>query len=77
MNRPLLFWNEQTHIGSTMGSLKDFETTMKHVFSGRVNPVIDSVYPLEAAREAYAHYECGEQFGKIVLKVRHEYMTAV
>jgi NADPH:quinone reductase-like Zn-dependent oxidoreductase len=31
--------------------------------------VIDSVYPLEQAREAYARYERGEQFGKIVLKV--------
>lgn len=32
---------------------------------------------LEAAREAYDHYERGEQFGKIVLKVRREYMTDI
>ena len=50
---------------------------MEHIFSGRLDPVIDSVYPLEAAREACAPYERGEQFGKIVLKVRHEYMTDV
>jgi NADPH:quinone reductase-like Zn-dependent oxidoreductase len=72
LNLSLLFWNEQTHIGSTMGSLKDFKTVMEHIFSGMVDPVIDSVYPLEAAREAYAHYERGEQFGKIVLQVRAE-----
>ena len=71
-NLSLLFWNEQTHIGSTMGSLNDFKTVMEHIFSGRLDPVIDSVYPLEAAREAYAHYERGEQFGKIVLQVREE-----
>jgi NADPH:quinone reductase-like Zn-dependent oxidoreductase len=42
---------------------------MDHVFSGKIKPVIDSVYPLEQAREAYARYERGGQFGKIVLKV--------
>ena len=69
-NLSLLFWNEQTHIGSTMGSLRDFQSVMEQVFSGRIDPVIDAVYPLEAAREAYAHYERGEQFGKIVLQMR-------
>jgi NADPH:quinone reductase-like Zn-dependent oxidoreductase len=69
-NLSLLFWNEQTHIGSTMGSLNDFHEVMEHVFSGRIKPVIDSVFPLDQAREAYARYERGEQFGKIVLKVR-------
>ncbi|HSL45634.1 MAG TPA: zinc-binding dehydrogenase [Anaerolineales bacterium] len=69
-NLSLLFWNEQTHIGSTMGSLSDFRTVMDHVLSGKIEPVIDSVYPLEQARQAYARYERGEQFGKIVLQVR-------
>jgi NADPH:quinone reductase-like Zn-dependent oxidoreductase len=69
-NLSLLFWNEQTHIGSTMGSLSDFQEVMEQVFSGRIVPVVDSVHPLERAREAYARYERGEQFGKIVLKIR-------
>jgi NADPH2:quinone reductase len=68
-NLSLLFWNEQTHIGSTMGSLSDFREVMEHIFSGEIVPVIDSVYPLEEAREAYARYERGEQFGKIVLQI--------
>jgi NADPH:quinone reductase-like Zn-dependent oxidoreductase len=68
-NLSLLFWNEQTHIGSTMGSLSDFQEVMAQVFSGKIIPVVDSVYPLEQAREAYARYERGEQFGKIVLKI--------
>jgi NADPH:quinone reductase-like Zn-dependent oxidoreductase len=53
-----------------MGSLDDFREVMEHVFNGTITPVIDSVYSLEQAREAYARYERGEQFGKIVLKVR-------
>lgn len=69
-NLSLLFWNEQTHIGSTMGSLHDFREVMEQVFSGKLTPIVDSVYSLEQAREAYEHYERGGQFGKIVLKVR-------
>jgi NADPH:quinone reductase-like Zn-dependent oxidoreductase len=69
-NLSLLFWNEQIHIGSTMGSLNDFREVMEQVFSGAIVPVVDSVYPLEQAREAYERYERGEQFGKIVLRVR-------
>ena len=68
-NLSLLFWNEQTHIGSTMGSLSDFRQAMEMVLNGSITPVIDSVYPLEQAREAYARYERGEQFGKIVLNI--------
>lgn len=69
-NLSLLFWNEQTHIGSTMGSLQDFREMMEHVLSGKLMPIVDSVFPLEQAREAYERYERGEQFGKIVLKIR-------
>lgn len=68
-NLSTLFWNEQTLIGSTMGSLTDFREVMELIFHGMITPVIDSVYPLEEAAEAYARYERGEQFGKIVLKV--------
>jgi NADPH2:quinone reductase len=69
-NLSLLFWNEQTHIGTTMGSLQDFQEMMEQVFSGKLTPIIDSIYPLQQAREAYERYERGEQFGKVVLKVR-------
>jgi len=69
-NLSQLFWNEQTHIGSTMGSLSDFREVMEQVFRGEIVPVVDSVYPLDRAREAYARYERGEQFGKIILKFK-------
>ena len=68
-NLSTLFWNEQTLIGSTMGSLSDFREVMEQVFNGSIEPIIDSVYPLEQAAAAYARYERGEQFGKIVLQI--------
>ena len=40
------------------------------IVAGRVRPVIDSTFPLEEASRAHARMQAGENFGKIVLKVR-------
>jgi putative PIG3 family NAD(P)H quinone oxidoreductase len=36
---------------------------------GRIQPVIDSTFPLERAREAHEHMEANRNFGKIILTV--------
>ncbi len=38
--------------------------------SGQLRPVIDRVFPLEAAADAYRYLETGRARGKVVLKVR-------
>ncbi len=40
---------------------------LKHVFSGKVKPVIDRVFSLKEARAAHEHMEKSQMFGKIVL----------
>jgi NADPH:quinone reductase-like Zn-dependent oxidoreductase len=40
--------------------------------SGRIRPVVDRCFPLEAAREAHSYMESNRSFGKIVLSVGHE-----
>ncbi len=40
--------------------------------AGHVRPVIDSVFPLEQFREAFAKLESGHASGKIVVRVREE-----
>ncbi len=40
-----------------------------HVERGAIRPVIDKVFPLEAAAQAHARMESGAHFGKIVLEV--------
>ena len=69
-NLSLLFWNEQTHIGSTTGSLTDFREVMEQVFSGRIVPVVDLVFPLNGHRQPIRVMSEAEQFGKIILKIR-------
>ncbi|HEX5726389.1 MAG TPA: zinc-binding dehydrogenase [Longimicrobiaceae bacterium] len=62
-----VFWKQLQVIGTTMASRREFEEMLETVFSGKVRPVIDTVMPLERAREAHARLEAGGQFGKIVL----------
>jgi NADPH:quinone reductase-like Zn-dependent oxidoreductase len=64
-----LYWNQLTIMGSTMGSNEDFYQMVKAVTAAKLRPVIDSVMPLENAKDAMVRMETAEQFGKIVLEV--------
>lgn len=64
-----LYWNQLTIMGSTMGSNEDFHQMVKAVTAAKLRPVIDSVMPLENAKDAMVRMETAEQFGKIVLEV--------
>ncbi len=52
-----------------MSNRREFEEVMGLVFSGRLRPVVDVVWPLERAADAHRRLEEGEQFGKVVLTV--------
>jgi NADPH:quinone reductase-like Zn-dependent oxidoreductase len=64
-----LYWHQLNIHGSTMGSNEDFREMLRTVSNAQIKPVVDSVLPLDRAREAMARMEAGGQFGKIVLKV--------
>lgn len=64
-----LYWNQLSVLGSTMGSLSEFAEMLRGVSAGGLEPVIDTVEPLDRAREAAERMERGEQFGKILLRV--------
>ncbi len=65
----LIFWKQLDILGSTMGTTGEFGALVRAVAAGRIAPVVDAVYPLAAAREAFARLESGEGFGKVVLTV--------
>jgi NADPH:quinone reductase-like Zn-dependent oxidoreductase len=69
VNIQQLYWNQITVLGSTMGSDEDFRQMVRAVATKRLQPVVDSVEPLDSARAATQRMEEGKQFGKIVLKV--------
>jgi NADPH:quinone reductase-like Zn-dependent oxidoreductase len=72
----LVFWNQLSILGSTMGSAADWRAMVEAFAEWGLHPVVDSVHPLESARQAYERLEHGVQFGKIVVAV-HPDLTAV
>lgn len=64
-----LFWNQWTLMGSTMGSVAECRAMLEPFRAGRFHPPVDSVFPLEEARAAYARLASGEQFGKVVVRL--------
>ena len=52
-----------------MANRKEFSEVMQLIFQEKLNPVIDTVFPLEQAQSAYQRLHDGEQFGKIVIRI--------
>ena len=40
-----------------------------HLESGKIKPIIDSIYPLEEVEQAHGHMQGGQHMGKIILKI--------
>jgi NADPH:quinone reductase-like Zn-dependent oxidoreductase len=64
-----MFGKHLTLIGSTMGTLNDFNTVMDLVFAGKLKAVVDKTYPLEDVKAAHKRLEAGEQLGKVTLAI--------
>lgn len=62
-----IFFLELKVVGSTMGSKDELEDLLGFCAATGVRPVIDSVLPLDRAREGFERLAAGEAFGKIVL----------
>lgn len=62
-----IFWNQLKIMGSTMGSDRDFDGMMELVEKYQIHPLVDGVFPLEKAVEAFDRMKKGLQLGKIVL----------
>ena len=56
-------------IGSTMGTLRDFDEVMSLVMAEKLQPVVDKTFDLKDARLAHERLERGNQLGKITLKI--------
>jgi NADPH:quinone reductase-like Zn-dependent oxidoreductase len=65
----LIFWNQLSILGSTMGSRRDWDAMMGAVARWSLRPIVDSVFPLSQGRTAYDRLREGKHFGKVVLSV--------
>jgi NADPH:quinone reductase-like Zn-dependent oxidoreductase len=52
-----------------MGNDDEFDAIVSELRAGRLLPPVDSVWPLEKGRDAYARLEAAEQFGKVVISI--------
>ncbi len=64
-----IFFLELKVVGSTMGTKDELEDLLSFCAATGVRPVIDSVLPLDRAREGFEKMAAGDLFGKIVLTV--------
>lgn len=62
-----VFWRQLRILGSSMGTLAEFHALLSFVQAKNLKPPIDSVYPLDRGREAFAKLAAGDHNGKIGL----------
>lgn len=62
-----VFWNQIQIKGSTMGSDQDFLDMLAFVEKYKIKPIIDAVYSLENALDAFERMKLGLQMGKLIL----------
>jgi NADPH:quinone reductase-like Zn-dependent oxidoreductase len=62
-----LFSRQLTLLGSYMGTMGELHEVLRHVFAGRLKPVVDRVFTLSEIRAAHEYLEKSQMFGKVVV----------
>src|SRR6202140_817849 len=63
-----LFARPLSLLGSYMGTMGELHEVLRHVFSGRLKPVVDRVFPLSEIRAAHEYLEKSQMFGKVIVR---------
>lgn len=63
------FYNQQQIFGSTLGSREELRAMLAHIEEFETRPVLDKVFKLEEAAEAFAYIEESKNFGKVALQI--------
>ena len=62
-----LFARQLSLLGSFMGTLGELHEVLAFVFSRRLRPIVDQVFPMSEIRAAHERLERKEQFGKVLV----------
>lgn len=63
-----LYTHQLSILGSYMGGLAELKRIVRRVQTGRLRPVVDTIFPLREFRLAFTRMISRENFGKIILK---------
>ncbi|NUQ81246.1 MAG: zinc-binding dehydrogenase [Bacteroidetes bacterium] len=64
-----IFFRQLSLLGSTMGPKAVLPDLVQLIAERKLNPCIDSIYPLSQVREAQERADSGQQFGKVVIQI--------
>ena len=64
-----VFWKQLSILGSSMGSLQDFDAMLALVNDHQIVPVVDKHFPLAEGEAALKYLADGQQLGKVVLDI--------
>jgi len=64
-----LFWHHWSVLGSTMGNAAEYAEIVRRLGTGELRPLVDRVFPLARARDAYERLQRGAQLGKIAIEI--------
>ncbi|HEV2669916.1 MAG TPA: zinc-binding dehydrogenase [Gemmatimonadales bacterium] len=64
-----LFWHHWSILGSTMGNAAEYAEIVRRLGQGQLRPLLDRVFPLGRAPEAYERLQRGAQLGKIGIEI--------
>jgi NADPH:quinone reductase-like Zn-dependent oxidoreductase len=63
-----LFWRQASIRGSTMAGRREFDDVLERLRRGELRPVVDTTFPFDAGKAAFARLDDPELFGKVVLE---------
>jgi NADPH:quinone reductase-like Zn-dependent oxidoreductase len=67
---PMLIFSRRANLqGISVGSMQMFEAMNRAISASGLRPVIDKVFPFDAAPAAYRHLQSAQHFGKVVIRV--------
>ncbi len=67
-----IFWKQISLIGSTMSNHHEFSQVMNLIFSKKLKPQIDRIFPLTEVKEAEEYLEQGIHFGKVLIEIEKD-----
>jgi zinc-binding alcohol dehydrogenase/oxidoreductase len=64
-----VFWKQLSLLGSSMGSVAEFDAMLAFVADHQLVPIVDRHFPLAEGEAALKYLAAGEQLGKVVLDI--------